>query len=98
MSGNYAEDFKRANAIANIPAVDIPKGADAPAGFVWHHFDHIEFDEDGTMTCIMQLIRKEVHDKVVQAPEHTGAINRGTEHAGACAIWKRYFDIVGYDY
>ncbi len=95
MSGNYDEDFRRAIEVADIPASDIPSGKLAPEGFVWHHLD--DFDPiDGT--CTMQLVRRELHNDVVKAPAHTGVSNKGTEHAGACAIWKRFYDIVGYDY
>jgi hypothetical protein len=97
MSGNYDEDFKRANEVAGILASDLAGGS-APPGFVWHHLDDVDFDEAGEAICTMQLVRQELHSKVIKAPEDWGVINHGTEHAGACAIWKRFFDIVGYNY
>lgn len=95
MSGNYREDFRRATELAGIDPGDIPAGKVAPEGWVWHHLDDYNPIDN---TCTMQLVRKELHAKVVKGPESFGVLNQGTEHVGACAIWRRFHGVMGYYY
>lgn len=91
MSGDYAEDFRRAKAAAGIDdSIDLSRE------WVWHHLDDYNPVDN---TCTMQLVRKEIHNKVIIKPALDDiALNKGLEHAGACAIWKRFHNLVGYDY
>lgn len=93
MSGNLAEDFRRAFIKADIDTTDPEL-----AYYVWHHLDDIEFDSDGIATCTMQLINKAFHKQVIVASlkgliDPTGDVLIAGRHIGSVSLWETLYDL-----
>jgi len=93
MSGSREVDFRMLNERFGFP--------DTPETFVWHHLDEVWLNDAGELTCTMQLIRREAHEKIVVASQK-GTIQSlsevlvAGEHVGSVAIWRSFYKGVTY--
>ncbi len=91
MTGCRNLDEKLANFVADLDST--------PDGYVWHHLDDLNFDpESGIPTCTMQLVRIDVHKKVILQSlkgqiQSLDDILIAGEHLGGAGLWARFFNI-----
>lgn len=88
MSGSRDVDFQILNDRFGFPST--------PSEYVWHHLDEVWVSNSGELVCTMQLVRKEVHKKLIVSSlkgqiQSLDDIVAAGEHIGSVAIWKAFY-------
>ncbi len=88
MSGSRDFDFRVLNNQFKFPST--------PEGYVWHHLDEVWLSTSGELVCTMQLVRKEVHKRIVVQSlkgqiQSLGDVTIVGEHVGSVAIWRAFY-------
>ena len=74
MSGNYTDDFARANLKSGNMRVSYAAKSgyvtETPAGFTWHHTEYVYMGADGKIYGVMELVETQAH----KAAPHSGGV------------------------